>query len=199
MPWTYAPASLLPREPEPPTPREYRNILGFGVSGTLKPDWDQRFTIATELERNVRTSRFHFGWNIHWSFRNWSVIEAVYKQISADDVSPPAKLFGYVFGWVSGTSMLGGGWQLRYAQEDGEKAWALLGTRLILFLDPIEGGEGDDVDAAFAHALHGAIGYDFNTFGLGLRWMWAPDVFPFGSTDSAPLFLMMATVEFRKE
>ncbi|HEX5058387.1 MAG TPA: hypothetical protein VFV99_03460 [Kofleriaceae bacterium] len=184
---------------EQPKPREYRSILGIGVSGTLKPDWDQRFTIATELERNVHTGRFHLGWNIHWSFRNWSVIDAVYKQISADDISAPGKAFGYVFGWISGTSMLGAGWQLRYAQEDGAKGWALLGTRVVLFLDPIAGGEGDDVDASLSHALHGAIGYDFGDFGLGLRAMWAPDALLFGSTDSAPLFLSMATLELRKE
>lgn len=161
------------------------------MSGTLKPRWDQRFTVGIEAEKNIRsTDHALVGFHLHLSLRNWEVISDTYEDINDSESTAKDKSWGYVFGWLSGTSMLGAGWHLAFASREEARPWFAVGTRIVLFIDTRD----EEDKAAWAHAAHFAIGYDLGKIGIGIRTTWAPDAVLFGST-GAPLFGTLFTIE----
>jgi hypothetical protein len=118
----------------------------------------------------------------------------VYESLNDSDATAQDKSWGYAFGWLAGTSMIGAGWQLTFASPAETKGWFSVGTRVVLFIDTRD----EEDEAAWAHAACANAGYDIGKTGFGIRVAWAPDAVLFGST-GAPLLSVLATIEARKD
>ena len=167
----------------------YHLAFGIGTSGTGFGGSEQRLTAGIEGSADTRvTPLLSLGVHGHWSLRNWNVIDDYYSNGGIND------LYGYAFGWVSGTSMLGLGPELVIAPARRVRPWLALGTTLFLYINTR--APGDHV--IWGHAGYGAVGFDLpGGVGFSLRAQYAPASGTVFGTTSSPVVTALAMFDVR--
>jgi hypothetical protein len=188
-----------PPPPAPPPPvveEEPKDVvrwgIGGGLSGTLGNPRDVRGTAGLEVQYDRRIDRrVSWGIHTHLSLRNWKVIGDFYKSMS--DCHGSECAYGYIFGWLAGTGLVGLGPEIMIHSASKSGPFVTFGTSALISIDTRD----EEEKVVFAHAGHTAVGIDFGGGGIAVRGQYAPSAdFLLGSTGS-PVFSLMATLEVR--
>ena len=165
-----------------------RLMSSLGTSGapeSLEP------AIAFGTRNSMRASDMvNVGINTRLVLSNWSETGRFYSYVSdceTIDTRCDKRADYGVIGWMIAFSSAEVGFDVMFRREGPNRAWASVGTTLVLFTDGTGFGEDGGVSFDVGHAGTFGVGYDFEVVGIGLRATAARDWLLFGTTGPALL------------
>jgi len=147
--------------------RKYvRGGFGGGISNRVSADeatlGELGGTLNLEVDVGLRFRYVSFSWYSELTLREFSTIGSFYKRISKERGKEIA--YGYLFGWLAGTSLIYSGPALTfYTKPKGLALFASAGIGPLLLIDP------RDPDAASGYGQMLGVGLGNEKFRIAVR------------------------------